>query len=428
MKSYCFDTRILVPGDIFVAIHSEKRDGHDFVAEAYQKGASAAIVHEGYPGSEPDLIRVPDPLRAFQNLAHEHLLSMPARRVALTGSSGKTSTKNLIVAAIKACLGESATFATHGNFNNHLGVPLMAFQVTPKHQVAVFEMGMSHFGEIARLAEIVEPQVGLITNIGSAHGGVLGGPDGVAKAKAELFEALGPEHIGVVNADDPRCMREANIKLHARPIYFGQASWADVRILDFDRPTFCYKDHLVSVDLPLLGHHNVHNAAAALAVVVALNLDFETAAAGLEQVEMAPGRLNKKVLENGAIILDDTYNANPESMEAGLSVLASFQNKRRIAVLGDMAGLGESTESRHHAVGAACAQKGVDLLFACGPNAKHYAEGAFEAGLPIENFTWAEDSQKLGTLVRQVLDTNDVIWVKGSRIMAMEQAVENIQK
>ncbi len=426
MKSYSTDTRTLKPGDIFVAIQGDNFDGHDFVEEAFQKGASWAIVRDDYAWNRANITRVSDTLKALQDLAHEHLLKMPAKRVALTGSAGKTTTKELIAVALRACLGEKAVFVSSGNQNNHLGLPLSALKVTPEHKIAVFEMGMNHFGEIALLAKIAQPHIGLITNIGSAHAGNLGGPEGIAKAKAELFEALTEKDMGIVNADDPRCVREADLKLKAKKLSFGKASWADVRILDDAKPVFSYQGQTVSVNFPLLGQHNVQNAGGALAVAMALGLDFKQAALGLEQVKPVKGRLQKQVLPNGAILLDDTYNANPESMEAGLTVLAGFEGRRKIAVLGDMAELGDSAEDKHHALGAACAQKKIDLLFACGTHAKHYGEGAFEAGFPMGNFAWAPDSAALGQLAAAQIQPNDVIWVKGSRIMKMELAVNAI--
>lgn len=428
MKSYSIDTRTLKPGDIFVAIKGEQFDGHDFVEEAFQKGASQAIVREDYTWNRPNLTRVPDTLKALQDLAHKHLLKMPAKRVALTGSAGKTTTKELIAAALRACLSDDAVFVSSGNQNNHLGLPLTALKVTPEHQIAVFEMGMNHFGEIARLCEIAEPQIGLITNIGSAHAGNLGGPEGIAKAKAELFEALSEDNVGIINADDPRCVREAELKLKSKKISFGRAASADIRILDYDKPTFAYQNQSITINFPLLGYHNVQNAAGALAVAIALGLDFKQAALGLETIKPVKGRLQQHALKNGAILLDDTYNANAESMEAGLAVLASFTDRRKVAVLGDMGELGEFAEDKHHGIGAACVQKGVDLLFACGSHAKHYGEGAFEAGFSMENFFWAPDSPALGKLVAAKMQPNDAIWVKGSRFMKMEQAVDAILK
>ncbi len=426
MNTYSIDTRTLQPGDIFVAIKGEARDGHDFVSEAFNKGASAAIVEEKYPGTEKNLMHVPDTLRALQDLAHEHLMKMHAKRVALTGSSGKTTTRDLIAAALRACVGEEAVFASSGNLNNHLGVPLMALCVRPEHKIAVLEMGMNHLGEIARLAEIVRPQIGLVTNMGMAHAGNVGGPEGVAKAKAELFEALGYNGIGVVNADDPRCVREADAKVKGRRISFGQAQTADVRVLDYQKPTFGYAGKVVSPKFPLLGAHNVQNAAGALAVAVALGLDFETAANGLSNVEAYKGRLVPKTLASGVTLLDDTYNANPDSMEAGLKVLMSLPGARHIAVLGEMGELGDLAEGKHRALGAVCAQKNVDLFFACGPQAKHYGEGAFEAGLAHEKFIWAPDSAALASLVREKLHPGDVVWVKGSRSTKMERVVERV--
>lgn len=429
MNTYSIDTRTLKPGDIYIALQGENHDGHDFIEEAFQKGASQAIVNQDYQDKNNlNLIRVPDTLQALQNIAHEHLMKMPAKRVGLTGSSGKTTTKELIAAALRACLGEKAVFVSSGNQNNHIGLPLSALKVRPEHQVAVFEMGMNHFGEIALLAKIAQPHIGLITNIGSAHAGNLGGVEGIAKAKAELFEALSPQDIGIINVDDPRCVREAKQKLKARPISFGQAANTDIRITDDQVPCFSYQNQAISIHFPLLGHHNIQNAAAALAVAVALKLDFKTAALGLEQVQAIKGRLQKQTLRNGAILLDDTYNSNPDSMKAGLEVLASFKNRRKLAVLGDMAELGEAAPEQHLVIGTACAQKGVDLLFACGTLAKHYGEGACQAGLAPEHFVWASDSEALGQLVTAQIQPNDLIWVKGSRVMKMEKAVDKILK
>ncbi|MBL4818983.1 MAG: UDP-N-acetylmuramoyl-tripeptide--D-alanyl-D-alanine ligase [Deltaproteobacteria bacterium] len=426
MKTYSIDTRTIKPGDIFVAIKGETRDGHDFVTEAFAKEASSAIVAQDYEGQEANLIRVPDTLKALQDLAHEHLMQMPAKRVAITGSTGKTTTRQLTEAALKACLGDNVVLTSHASFNNHLGVPLTALRVRPEHKVAVFEMGMSTFGEIKRLCKIVEPHIGLITNIGSAHSGNLGGPEGVAKAKAELFEALQPEGVGIVNIDDPRCVRESDKKLTARKMGFGAAEWADIKIIDYDKPALKYQHKRVSPELQLLGHHNIQNAAAALGIAVALGCDFQTAALGLENVTPDRGRLHVHELNNGAIVIDDTYNANPDSMEAALKVLASFDNPRHIAVLGDMGELGDSAQARHHAIGAACVQTGVDWLFACGAHAKDYGEGAFEAGLSPEKFVWATDSKALAPLVSKQLEASDAILVKGSRFMKMEEVVNHV--
>ena len=438
VEGFSIDTRSLKPGQVFIATQGENLDGHQFIEEAFQKGAIAAIVGPDY--SVPPSLKshafwqVKNPLAAFHLLARSYLQTLPATRVALTGSNGKTTTKELIHCVLSACLGEDKVFSSSGNQNNHFGVPLSAFKVTPQHEVAVFEMGMNHFGEIAQLAQIVQPHVGLITNIGSAHGGNLGGPAGIAKAKAELFEALGKKDIALINADDPRCLKEAETKVKSQKIFFGKAPWSEVRLVATEpekenlKITLSYKGATESVFLPLLGEHNAQNATAAVAVAMALNLDFSKAVQGLAQIKPVKGRLQKHFLRDHVLLLDDTYNANPESMEAGIHVLSSLKGDRRIAVLGQMGELGPNALAFHHHIGAACAQQKIDRLFACGELAKAYGEGAIENGLSPAHFVWAKDSEALAPLVAQVLDKGDIIWIKGSRVTQMEKVVEHLLK
>lgn len=433
MTALSIDTRTLKPGDIFVALKGETFDGHDFVPEAFRKGASAAIVNRHYPRDSHEYIVVDDPLVELQNRAQAHLENCPAKRIALTGSNGKTTTKELIRCVLAEVLGNDIVIASSGNQNNHIGVPLSIFKVKPEHQVAIFEMGMNHFGEIALLASIIKPQIALITNIGTAHAGPLGGPDGIAKAKAELYEALRPQDIAIVNVDDPRCMREAEEKVKGKCISFGRAPWANVRILQQEsdisgiRLTLSYQQQSESVHLPLLGTHNAQNAAAAIAVAMALNLDFSASVKALSLAKAVHGRLDRHTLSNGALLIDDTYNANPESMEAGLNWLASWPAKRRIAVLGEMAELGNQSEIFHQAIGAACAQKKIDRLFICGENAKVYSEGACNNGMSPSQIIWTANSEELAGFVQSQIQAGDVIWVKGSRVTQMEKVVLKLQ-
>jgi UDP-N-acetylmuramoyl-tripeptide--D-alanyl-D-alanine ligase len=371
---------------------------------------------------------------ALQNFAKAHLKALTAKRIALTGSSGKTTTKELIRCALAACLSDEAVIASGGNLNNHIGVPLSALKVRPEHKAAIFEMGMNHFGEIATLTRIVSPDVGLIINIGSAHSGNLGGAEGVAKAKAELFENMSPHAIAVVNVDDPRCVREAESKVHGRRINFGRAHWADLRLKQVEaidathqRLVFAYKNRQVEAVLPMPGFHNALNACAALAVACALSLDLETAAKGLQNMKAVKGRLRVHELKNEVTLIDDTYNANPESMEAGLTVLASYpETRRRVAVLGGMGELGDKTPGHHRSIGALVAQKKIDALFTCGESAIAYAEGAIAQGFDRSQIVWAENSEALAAIVADKVKANDVIFVKGSRTTSMEKVVEKL--
>lgn len=432
------DTRTLSEGDVFFAIKGENLDGHDFISDAFAKGASSAVVKSDYeiPSALLDrqFQKVDDPLAELQKRAKAHLKKMPAIRIALTGSSGKTTTKELIRCALGACLGKDAVIANAGNFNNHVGVPLSAFKVLPTHKAAVFELGMNHFGEIAELTKIVNPHIGLITNIGTAHSGNLGGPDGVAKAKSELFENMGRDATAVVNVDDPRCVRDAASKVQSKRFNFGKAQWADLRLKHIETlgPTlmrlgFAYQDQSVEIELPMPGAHNALNAAAALAVACSMGLDFKTAAMGLQDIKGVKGRLAHHQLRDGIVVIDDTYNANPESMEAGLNVLAShMEAPRRVAVLGDMAELGAKAPGLHRSIGALLLQKKVNLLFACGPNALGYAEGAIAEGFDESKIVWAQDSETLAPKVCQMIEANDVVFVKGSRSTKMEKVVEKL--
>lgn len=432
------DTRTLCPGDAFFALKGENFDGHDYIETAFKNGASTAVVRSDYqvPSglSEQNFIFVADTLKALQDLAKLHLKKMPAKRIALTGSSGKTTTKELIRCALSACLGEEAVIANTGNLNNHIGVPLSALKVRPNHKVAIFELGMSHFGEIATLAQIITPHLGLITNIGTAHSGNLGGPEGVAKAKMELFENLAKDAIAIVNVDDPRCVRDASSKVHSQRLNFGRAQWADLRLKSVEtidpthmRLCFSFQSRELTIELPMPGIHNALNATAALAVVCALGYDFETAARGIQAVKAVKGRLVHHRLRSGAILIDDTYNANPESMEAGLNVLASYlEAPRRIAVLGEMAELGEKALGLHRSIGALLTQKKVSMLFTCGQNAVGYTEGAIAEGFDESQIVWAEDSEALAQKVCQIVQSSDVIFVKGSRITKMEKVVEKL--
>ncbi len=440
------NSRTIKPGEIFVALKGERLDGHQFIEEAFGLGCTLAIVDNNYqpPTSTTAhaFMFVDDTLKALHDLSRGYLQSLPAKRIALTGSSGKTTTKELIRHVLSAVLGEEAVFASSGNQNNHFGVPLSAFAVRQKHQVAILEMGMNHFGEIATLAGIVKPNIGLIVNMGTAHAGNLGGPDGVAKAKAELYEALTAKDIAIVNADDPRCLREAAAKVKGKQITFGKAPWADVRI-ESTEPTWgksngqqskslgmhitlVFQNKKETAWLSLLGVHNAQNAAAAVAVAMALNLDFKTAVQGLSAMQAVHGRLEVHTLANGALLIDDTYNANPESIEAGLSVLSTWKNHRHVAILGEMAELGENSYAIHRTIGAACVQKNVDLLLACGPNAKAYGVGAIAAGLAKECFFWAQNSAEIALIAASQIKNNDVILVKGSRFTEMEKVVTKL--
>ncbi len=425
------DSRQVVRGSVFVALRGDTFDGHGFVEVALKAGAAAALVEAGSPIAtrlDLPLIVVDDALVALQQLAHHWLVQQPAIRIGLTGSNGKTTTKEMVAAALRAAVGHDAVLATEGNLNNHIGLPLTALKVEAHHRFAVLEMGMNHLGEIKALCEIAEPTIGLVTNMGTAHAGNVGGVEGVARAKAELYESLPKASVAIVNADDARCVREAQ-KVKGKSLQAGTAAFADVRldsVVDVDeggqRLAFAFVGKGAEVTLPLDGRHNAINAALAVATAVAVGVDFAVAVAGLAHVHHAHGRLQRRRRRDGLLVLDDSYNANPDSMEAGLDTLKSIARDRKtVAVLGEMLELGEQAQAAHRHIGAAAAQSGIVALFACGRFAEAYAQGARGAGL--EAVTTAVDSAALAPIVASAVDPSQVILVKGSRGARMERVL-----
>lgn len=428
------DSRAVTPGELFVALRGDNFDGHAFIESALEAGAGAVLMDRQAAQALPagPWILVDDTLAGLQAIAARHIAASGVRRIALTGSNGKTSTKEMIAAVMRGALGDDAVLATRGNLNNHVGVPLTAFGIEPHHRAAVFEMGMNHHGEITRLREIVDPEIALITNIGTAHAGNVGGIEGVARAKGELFDGLASDAIAVVNADDARCVAQA--ARHAGPrLTFGEAEGADVRLVrviegeDGLTLTFSARGADATAHIAYLGRHNAANAAGAVAVGLAAGVDLETACRGLSSVVPPAGRLRPRRAACGAYVLDDTYNANPDSMKAAFVTLASLAGKkRRVAAVGDMLELGDEAPAAHHAIGTAAVKSGITRIFACGTFADFTLEGARSAGLDPSALVKAPDSRALAPLVANALRHDDALVVKGSRGARMERVVDAV--
>lgn len=424
-RGISIDSRNVQPGNLFIAIPGARVDGHDFIEEAHNKGAAAALVTRQVESSLPQL-QVEDIAMALGKLgaAWRDQFSLPI--IAVTGSNGKTTLKNMIASIMAtACNGDkNQVLATLGTLNNHLGLPLTLARLSPAHRYAVIEMGMNHFGEIEALTQMTHPHVAVITNAATAHLEGVGDVAGVAKAKAEIFSGLTEDGIAILNRDDAfYTFWLEKIGKHSY-LTFGLHPNADVHAIihpaaQTQHITLCTPKGKIDIDLPLLGNHNILNALAAAAATLVIDIDLQAIKAGLECIQPAPGRLQLHTLPNGVKIIDDTYNANPFSLEAAVKTLATFTGKK-ILVLGDMKELGNEAKCLHHQAGEAIRQAGIDYLFTYGElsanSAQAFGEGAYHFN----------EQEKLVTALKPFLYNQTTILVKGSRSMHMERVVTGL--
>jgi UDP-N-acetylmuramoyl-tripeptide--D-alanyl-D-alanine ligase len=412
------DSRAIEAGMLFIALRGPNHDGHDHVAAAVESGAAAALVERPLPVAIPQLI-VADTRLALGRLAAAWRRELQTPLVAVTGSNGKTTVKEMCAAILSRA---GATLATRGNLNNDIGLPLTLLRLTPEHRYGVIEMGANHPGEIAYLTGLTAPQVAIITNAAPAHLEGFGSVEGVARAKGEIFAGLSDNGVAVLNADDAFAPLWQELSAGHRSLRFGLAKAADVGArglgdahgseLEVLTPLGSFR-----LNLPLPGRHNIMNALAAVSAALALNIDFADIAAGLESLSAVKGRLTTRSGRNGATILDDSYNANPASLRAGLEVLATCSGRRLLA-LGDMGELGGDAEALHRRVGQEARELGVDGLYATGKLSLAASEAFGEGG------HFYEQQQQLIEALLPQLDTEVTVLVKGSRSSRMERVVE----
>lgn len=427
-QGYSIDSRTIAPGELFFAVRGDRFDGHDFVAAALERGAIGAVVSRHHIARLPDaalaapLLVTADPLTALQTLASHVRRQWGKRLVAITGSAGKTTTKEAIAAAL------GAKFNVHksiGNLNNAFGLPLQLLRLEPEHEYAVVEMGMNHLGEIAALARIAAPDWGVVTNVGSAHiENFTDAQAGIARAKFELIESLPASGVAFLNCDDA-FVSQFGRDFAGRAVYFGNGPCADPQVVeareDMDGLHIRYRagEHEGKLTLRLLGAHNALNAMAALAVAREAGGDLDAAGAALEK--MTPGDKRGQVLElNGAAILNDSYNSNPEALRSMIGTLASRPAKRRILVAGEMLELGEHGPALHAACGKAAAEAGLDMVVGVRGNAEHLASAACAGGVAA---MFLPDAEAAGAWLRDNLREGDVVLVKGSRGVRLERAI-----
>ncbi len=428
------DSRKICQGMLFVALKGERFDGHEFVEDAAAKGASAALVAKPLPLPIPQVV-VADPLRALGDLAAHHLhqirtVNPSLRVIAVTGSSGKTTTKGMIASILQAIM---PTVVAPESFNNEIGVPLTILYVEPTHQALVLEYAMRKKGDIAYLFRLGPPDIAVITNIGTAHIGLLGSKQAIAEAKAEIlgnWDTLRRKQdfapIAVLPADDDFALFLRQ-RAKGEVITFGFSPEAQVRGLactvDWEGTTLTATDgnSTVSLRFSAWGEHNARNALAALAVAKAMGIDWQRAAEALSNFQPPKMRLQRQWLEPpGCWVINDAYNANPDSVKAALQVLKALPAKRKVAVLGEMLELGDYSDQGHWEVGAVAAQT-TDLLIVVGEGAKQITEGALAAGMPPEQIVRFETVEEAKERWLAYLQPDDVVLLKASRAVGLER-------
>lgn len=426
IREVAVDSRQVSANALFVALPGEHADGHDYAAAAVQAGAVAVMASRRPAGTDSPLVLVDDTWRALRELATEVRHRVDPTVVAITGSVGKTTAKDLIGAALAT---DRPTVAAQGSFNNELGVPLTLLRCTEETQALVTELGARHVGDLALLAPGVAPDISVVTAVAGVHLEVFGSIEAVATAKAELVEALGPDGLAVLNADDPRVAAMAErapevlwVGVHNR----AEVTAEQIRLDHLARPSFVAVTPWgrTAVRLQIAGRHHVHNGLYALAVAGHLGADLSAAAAALEQAPVS--RWRGEVVDTGELtIINDAYNASPTSVLAALDTLCAIDRPgRRWAVLGYMAEIGSTEEQEHRRVGAAVTERGVDHLVVVGAQAGALADGAAAAGLPSERLHRVPDAAAAVDLLRDQVAPQDVILVKASRVAALETVAD----
>ena len=425
------DSRKIIDGSLFIAFKGENFDGENFAIDAIEKGAAGVIVSRDCPAeklpSTGIVLKVDNTLTAYQKIARDWRMKFNFPIVAITGSNGKTTTKDL-TAAVLSSLGEVQK--TTGNFNNEIGVPLTLLGLNETHKSAVVEIGMRGLHQIEELAKIVKPNIGIVTNVGETHIELLGSIDNIAKAKRELVEAIDSGGVVILNADDTNVIgMKSHVNSGVKIMTFGIDHEADIKaenIINNSASTVFnvkYKNNLHEFEIPMLGRHNVLNALAAIAVGVSVGLKADEIRKGFSKLSKTKMRF-EIVEKNGLHIINDAYNASPASMRAAIQTTAEMSTGRKIAVLGDMLELGDISEKAHREVGTELVKYKFDILITFGKLGKFIANGAKDAGL---NRVYTTDThEEAANCLLKVLQEGDTILVKGSRGMKMEKIIEQI--
>ena len=415
------DTRDLPPGCLFVALKGPRFDGHAFAAQALEQGAAAVMVAASAGLNVAPALVVEDTRIGLGQLAAWHRSRMPAKLAAITGSNGKTTVKEMLAAILAAETGEGAVLATAGNLNNDIGMPLTLLKLTPEHRYAAIEMGMNHSGEIDYLTHLARPDVALVNNALRAHLEGLGSVEAVARAKGEIYAGLKDDGIAIINADDPHAELWRGLAGEHKVLSFGFAEDADVRIQVDSRLVLDTPAGRVETTLQVPGEHNLRNAAAAAAAALALGVAADAVARGLAAYSGSKGRLQAHPCILGASLIDDTYNANPDSVLAAIEVLAARPGKR-ILVLGDMGELGPDAAALHREGGERARAAGIDRLLCVGEMSLNSVRGFGKGAMHFERI------EELLAEIECALGADVTVLVKGSRFMKMERVVRSFME
>ena len=440
ISDVCIDSRCVKPGCMFVALPGEHADGHDFLAAAMDAGARLIVVSrtaeqlvellEVAERRDVAVVRVDDALRAVQDLAKYHRSRLHCEVLGITGSTGKTGTKDFVMAVLSA---GKRVVGTQDNRNNELGVPLTVLAANADTEVLVVEMGMRGVGQITQLCAVAQPTLGLLTNVGTSHIELLGSEDAVAEAKGELVRCLPRTGAAFLNGDDEYSARIA-VTTVAAVTFYGLSDMCSVRAESIElNADSCASFTLVAgpasarVTLPVPGRHNVYNALAAAAVALHVGVSLGVIAEKLGSARMSAMRMQVINGANGVTVVNDAYNANPASMRAAVDTLAAMAAQgKRVAVLGDMAELGSLTELAHFRIGEAVARLGIDELVTVGPRARRIAEGALAERMPAARVHTCETIEQAAKALDALVSAGDVVLVKASRVMGLEVVVDRI--
>jgi UDP-N-acetylmuramoyl-tripeptide--D-alanyl-D-alanine ligase len=424
VTGWSVDSRTLRPGDLFFALRGPTFDGHAYVAEAFRKGAAAAVVDREVEGAAP-VLRVEDSLQALQKVASAARRDWPGDVIGVTGSAGKTTTKDVIAEMLSEGL---RTSKTEGNLNNHVGLPLSLLRIDDQASVAVLEMGMNHAGEIRALAEIARPQVGVVTNVGWAHMESFDSIDGIAAAKRELIESLPPNGTAVLNSDDERVAAFGAVHTGAhsgRVVTYGESPGATVRAeeVQFSEDGARFRVGQVHFESRLTGRHNVSNLLAGIAVAGLYGIAPERLTERIRSLQ--PGKMRgERFRHQGILVFNDCYNSNPDAARAMLGVLRDTPAQRRFAVLGEMLELGRWAEPLHRDVGNYAVECGIDVLVGLRGAACYMLDAAKRSGLRADAAFFFDEPAPAGQLVRSLARSGDAVLFKGSRGVHVELALE----